>query len=433
MISGGRRPSALVPVPWRSVTRTTWPAASAAPAARSSGSSSAATASAVTNGRSMGSTRMASAPPAIDVGSCLGEAGVEAAWSAGGGSGRRSRLRLVRTSGSGLIDQDVVEPGDGQGALDGPCQEILDEVMPLLGIERVREPGLGALERADRDDRGDPHRARAGGRAASRRRRELEDVAREAGTAGVVAHDGVDHERPDPERGDLGLEVGVDRVEHEGRGEAPVHPGHSPGARFVAERRQHPIGRALESHATDDGTDRHDRDAGERPFRDEIADRPREDRPDRDDRVRRPDDDHIGRWRVASTTASVGRFSPPNRTSRTSGPLAPMDEVLLEVDPALVDADLGPDRLVGHRQDPGRDAERAPGATAPPRSASGPRGSGASARCASRNPGRRGGTSPPRRTRPVPPSRSRSRRSGPSHARRRNGPTACTTGRRDRA
>ncbi len=81
----------------------------------------------------------------------------------------------------------------------------------------------------------------------------------------MVAHDGVDDEGPHAERGDLGLEVGVDRVEDEGRGDAAVDPSHSPGAQFVAEGRQHPIGRALERDTTDDGTDRHDRDAGDAP------------------------------------------------------------------------------------------------------------------------------------------------------------------------
>jgi hypothetical protein len=37
--------------------------------------------------------------------------------------------------------------------------------------------------------------------------------------------------------------------------------------------------------------------------------------------------------------------------------LVPMDEVLLEAEPALVCADLGPDRRVGHRQDRARDAD----------------------------------------------------------------------------
>ena len=90
------------------------------------------------------------------VGSCLGEAGVEALGPLAEGPGA-DLGRLGQDLGVGADHQDVVEPGDGQGARDGPCQEILDEVMPLLGIERVREPGLGALERADGDDRGDPH------------------------------------------------------------------------------------------------------------------------------------------------------------------------------------------------------------------------------------------------------------------------------------
>ncbi len=127
-----------------------------------------------------------------DVGSCLGEARVEAAGSLAKGPGAELGC-AGQDLGVGADDQDVVEPIDGQGGRDGPCQEALDEVMPLLGIERLAEPRLGALEGADRDDRRDPHRGWPG---AGRDTRELEDVAGEPGTAGVVGHDGVDDERP---------------------------------------------------------------------------------------------------------------------------------------------------------------------------------------------------------------------------------------------
>ena len=96
------------------------------------------------------------------VGACLGEAGIEALGPLAEGPGA-DLGRLGQHLGVGADDQDVVEPGDGQGARDGPCQQVLDEVMPLLGVERVGEPGLGALEGADWDDHGDPHgRAPAG-------------------------------------------------------------------------------------------------------------------------------------------------------------------------------------------------------------------------------------------------------------------------------
>ena len=59
-----------------------------------------------------------------------------------------------------------------------------------------------------------------------------------------------------------------------------------------------------------------------------------------------------------STSRVARAFSMPrNRTSRTSGSWSAGDEVVLEVEPAVVGPDLGPDRCVGHRQDRRRDAE----------------------------------------------------------------------------
>ncbi len=60
---------------------------------------------------------------------------------------------------------------------------------------------------------------------------------------------------------------------------------------------------------------------------------------------------------MASTTASVGRLSPLNRTSRTSGPWRRWTKYSWKsIQPSSIRT-CGPDRLVGHRQDPGRDAE----------------------------------------------------------------------------
>ena len=91
----------------------------------------------VTNGRSIGSTRIASAPPATTSARASARPALRPVvrW-------RRVRAPIsaarARTSRSGLIDQDVVEPVDGQGGHDGPCQEALDEILPLLGVERAR-------------------------------------------------------------------------------------------------------------------------------------------------------------------------------------------------------------------------------------------------------------------------------------------------------
>ena len=74
------------------------------------------------------------------------------------------------------------------------------------------------------------------------RYRELEDVVGEAGAAGVVGHDGVGDEGPEPERGDLGLEGGVDGVEDEGRGEVAGRSGPLPG-RSIRDRARSASGR----------------------------------------------------------------------------------------------------------------------------------------------------------------------------------------------
>ena len=197
MTSGGRRPSAFVPVPWRSVTRTTRAAAAARSAVartrrhglggderrgRSGGRGSPRRHRRSTSAR-------ASARPALSP--WVRWRSVRAPRSAARG----------RTSRSGLIDEDVVEPIDGQGGRHGPARRPIDEVLPLLGVERPPEPRLGALERADRDDRRDRRRGHAtpANSRTSRARR-----ARPAWSR----HDRVGHEGPEAEGRDLGLERG---------------------------------------------------------------------------------------------------------------------------------------------------------------------------------------------------------------------------------
>ena len=58
-----------------------------------------------------------------------------------------------------------------------------------------------------------------------------------------------------PELADLRLERLVEPVEHEHVGDARVLPSHAEGARLVPERREHPVGRALQRVAADDSRD----------------------------------------------------------------------------------------------------------------------------------------------------------------------------------
>ena len=107
-----------------------------------------------------------------DVGPCLGEARIETV----GPLAERPGADLGcagQDLGVGADDEDVVEPIDGQGGPDGPCQEALDEVMPLLGVERPPSRVLA------------PSRVPTGmiaailiGRARAPTPRELQDVAR---------------------------------------------------------------------------------------------------------------------------------------------------------------------------------------------------------------------------------------------------------------
>ena len=180
-----------------------------------------------------------------------------------------------------------------------------------------------------------------------------------------------------------------------------VDPGHAPGARFVTERDEHPVGRALERGPADDRADGDDRDARRAPVPHELADRPGEDRADRDDRVRRPDDDDLGRGERAAMTAAVGRRG--RRRSGLRGPPAPGGDGRSTPGSRASPRRRGPGSGPARRPSAGSASgcRARPAASARPSVRSRPVARAArSGRCASRSPGRRAGTSPPRRSRP---------------------------------
>jgi hypothetical protein len=86
------------------------------------------------------------------------------------------------------------------------------------------------------------------------------------------------------------------------------------------------------------------------------------------------DDDRVGRGERGDDL----RRRPPSRAGEADladlGRLAKPDEVLLELEPAVVGPDLASDRLVGHRQDRAPRSRARAGARARPRSAGRPRG-----------------------------------------------------------
>ena len=83
-----------------------------------------------------------------------------------------------------------------------------------------------------------------------------------------------------------------------------------------------------------------------------------QDRPDRHDRVRRRDDDRRRRRRwPRAPPPSPGPPRCPEADLVDVGRLVLVDEVLLELQPALVGPDLGADRVVAHRQDRRRVAQ----------------------------------------------------------------------------
>ena len=136
------------------------------------------------------------------------------------------------------------------------------------------------------------------------------------------------------------------RVEHEDVGDPGVLAGDAERARLVAERREHPVRRALERLAADDPGDGDDRHAA-RPGRLEPGLDPGhgEDRPDRDERVRRRDDDRLGGLeRRVDLRRRRGVLDAREADVADVGLLVAADEVVLELEPAVVGQDLGPDR-----------------------------------------------------------------------------------------
>ena len=127
-------------------------------------------------------------------------------------------------------------------------------------------------------------------------------------------------------------------------------------ARGRASRASGPPGRA--GPPADDAADRDDRRSATGRGGERLTHAGQgEDRAGRHDRARRRDDDDVGRLdRLLPLGSDAGRLDAPEAHR---GPGVPaVDEVLLEVEPAVGRADLGAHLVVGHRQDRGRDAER---------------------------------------------------------------------------
>ena len=197
----------------------------------------------------------ASAPPATTSARASREAGVEALATAGGGSVPRARPARARTSRSGLTTSTSASRSTARAAATVRARKPSTRSCRSSASSVLAEPRLGALERADRDDRRDP-------RVGSGERRANSSTSRASrARPAVVGHDRVGHEGPDAERGDRRFEVGVDGVEDEGVDVAARTARPLPGRSIRTERGQHPVGRALERDATDDAADRDDRDA----------------------------------------------------------------------------------------------------------------------------------------------------------------------------
>ena len=171
--------------------------------------------------------------------------------------------------------------------------------------------------------------------------------------------------------------------------------GHAGRGRCVAERREHPVGRALQRAAADDAADRDDRRARFRGTRSRRSVMP--------GTARIGPIDTIGfdgpmttssAASTAATTSAVGAavLDAAEPDFANLGRLVAMHEVLLELEPAVVGQDLGAHLGVRHRQDRGghpdpclelaRDAGRPPS----------PRAAGPFATGAWQGRGRRDGT-----------------------------------------
>ena len=236
MTSGGRRPSTLVPVACRSVTSTTvGPFVTSEVDDGVDGPDSHERQVDRHDQDGLRATR-------DDVVTRLEESGVEAGRALAQGAspeiGREVQDLAVRAD-----DHDVGEPVHGQGGHHGPPQEARHEVVPLLGIQRAGEPGLGALERPDRDDRGDARHQQARIRAGhasdgtdplrfGRRDRERQHVPCQPRPTVGIGHDRVGHEGLKPQRRDRRLGRGVDTIEDEAIGVRGEERGDALGARF---------------------------------------------------------------------------------------------------------------------------------------------------------------------------------------------------------
>ena len=170
---------------------------------------------------------------------------------------------------------------------------------------------------------------------------------------GVVGHDRVRHDGRHPERLHVRREPGVEPVEDEDVHPVRVQARDAERARLVSERREHPVGRALQRTAGDDRAHRDDRHAPRAGGDDRVA-HPRDGqhRPDRHEGVRGADDDRCrGLQRRRDLRCGPRVAGAPEAHLQDQRLLAQPDEVLLELEPAVPGPDLGPHRLVRHRQD----------------------------------------------------------------------------------
>ncbi len=126
-------------------------------------------------------------PAGDHVGPCLAQPVIEPVRALAQGP-CADRRRVPQDLAIRADHQHVPEAGHGQGGHHGPCQQPLDQIPPFLGVEHLAEPRLGALERADRDDRRDPaHGVPAGVAATAKSRTDRASRARPSWSAMIVS------------------------------------------------------------------------------------------------------------------------------------------------------------------------------------------------------------------------------------------------------
>ena len=377
----------------------------------------------VTNGRSIGRTTIAVAPPATTSARASREAGVEAARPLAEGPCPERRPRGARTSRSGLTTSTSSSRSTARAATTVRARNPSTRSCRSSASSGSPRRDLAPSSGADRDDRRDRMARRRQSAANSSTARA------EPGAAGGVGHDRVGDEGPQPERGDRRLEGGVDRVEDEGVDDGPRSCAATP--------------RALDSNPSEVSI----RSAGPlsatpptMPLT-AMTGTPR----DRASAIARR---HPGTARIGPIE-TIGFDGPMTMTSAAAS-AASTSAVGLGASIAVVAdlADLGPwwrwTKYSWKSSQPssirtwvrtgssaiGRIAVGMPSARLERAHRRGQRPALADPcrprRCGSRSRGRRGGTRPPRRTRRGRPSRSRSRRRGPSRGRGRSGRRACT-------